>query len=248
MTGRDNELWQQSWRDRQTDFHQKATNAHLVRFWSTLGVAPGERIFVPLCGKSLDLLWLAGQGHSVVGVELSPLAARAFFRENRMQPRRRPCGQFTLWEHGRISILCGDFFALTAADLGEIAAVFDRAALTALPDDLRAPYLAHLRRIVPAACKIMLLTTEEPEAWETADQPFAVAEEITTLYSDAFNIELHHVESAFEADPDPSVAEEIRVERKVYLLTPKPAAGSGLPAPSGRPAQADHQTGAAEPG
>ena len=248
MTGRDNELWQQSWRDRQTDFHQKAVNPHLMRFWSGLGLAPGDRIFVPLCGKSLDLLWLAEQGHSVIGVELSPLAARAFFRENRIQPSRRPFGQFTLWEHGRISILCGDFFQLTASDLGKIAAVFDRAALTALPDDLRASYLAHLRRIVPADCKIMLLTTEEPEAWETAGQPFAVAEEITTLYSDAFNIELRHVESSLEADPDPAIKEEIRIEQKVYLLTPLPGAASGQQTADGHGAQPDLEPGAAEAG
>jgi len=223
MTGRDNELWQQSWRDRNTAFHQKTVNAHLVRFWSGLGLAAGARIFVPLCGKSLDLVWLAAQGHSVVGVELSPLAVRAFFRENRMQPVRRQQGAFTLWEHGRISILCGDFFQLTAADLGDIAGVFDRAALTALPDDLRAPYLEHLRQIVPAACKILLLTTEEPEAWETAGQPFAVAEEIAALYGDAFAIELRHVESAFEADPDPAVSRPVRIEQKVYLLSPSAA-------------------------
>ena len=220
MTGRDNELWQQSWRDREIAFHQSAVNPHLVRFWSGLGLASTDRVFVPLCGKSLDLLWLAEQGHTVVGVELSPLAARAFFRENRIQAARRQFGQFTLWEHGRISILCGDFFKLTADDLGDIAAVFDRAALTALPDDLRGPYLAHLREIVPAACKILLLTTEEPEVWETAGQPYAVAEEISGLYGDAFNIELRHVESSFEADPNPAITEAVRVEQKVYLLTP----------------------------
>jgi thiopurine S-methyltransferase len=221
MTGRDNELWQQSWRDRQIAFHQTAVNPHLVRFWSGLGVAANARIFVPLCGKSLDLLWLAEQGHSVVGVELSPLAARAFFRENRIQAARQRFGQFTRWEHGRISILCGDFFRLTAEDLGEVSAVFDRASLTALPDDLRGAYLAHLRKIVPAACKIMLLTTEEPEAWESAGQPFAVADEIAELYADAFAIELRHVESSFEPDPDPAIKEAVRVEQKVYLLTPK---------------------------
>ena len=89
MTGRDNELWQQSWRDKNIDFHQKAVNPHLVRFWSSLGLAAGDRVFVPLCGKSLDMLWLAGQGHTVIGVELSPLAVRAFFRENRLQAKRR---------------------------------------------------------------------------------------------------------------------------------------------------------------
>lgn len=221
MTGRDNELWLQSWRDRHTDFHQEAFNPLLVRFWSGLALPPGARVFVPLCGKSLDMLWLAQQGHAVIGVELSPLAAHAFFHENGMQATQRRLGAFTLWEHGRIAILCGDFFQLKAGDLGEIGAVFDRAALTALPDDLRAAYLKHLRGIVPATCRILLLTAEEPEAWETADQPFAVAEEITTLYADAYEIRLDHVESIFEADPDPEIREQVRIEHKVYLLTPK---------------------------
>ncbi|MFZ4537026.1 thiopurine S-methyltransferase [Propionivibrio sp.] len=221
MTGRDNELWQQSWRDRKTDFHQKAVNPHLVKFWSGLGLAPSDRVFVPLCGKSLDLLWLAQQGHTVIGVELSPLAARAFFRENRIQASRRQLGEFILWEHGRISILCGDFFQLSAADLGDVAAVFDRASLTALPDEIRGDYLEHLRKILPAACKILLLTTEEPDDDETQEQPFAVADEITGLYARAFDIKLRHVESLFEADPDPAVERLVRIEQKVYLLTPK---------------------------
>lgn len=221
MTGRDNELWQQSWRDKNTDFHQKAVNPHLVKFWSSLGLTATDRIFVPLCGKSLDMLWLAAQGHTVIGVELSPLAVRAFFRENRLQASRRPVGQFTLWESGRIGILCGDFFQLEAADLGDVAAVFDRASLTALPDEIRGAYLQHLRDILPSACKMLLLTTEEPEDGETQGQPFAVADEIASLYTSAFDIQLSHVESIFEADPDPAVMTSIRVEQKVYLLTPK---------------------------
>ena len=221
MTGRDNELWQQSWRDREIDFHQKATNPHLIKFWPNLGLTATDRVFVPLCGKSLDLLWLAAQGHTVIGVELSPLAARAFFRENRIQASRRRVGEFTLWEHGRISILCGDFFALSAADLGDIAAVFDRASLTALPDEIRADYLAHLRKIIPASCKILLLTTEEPEEGETQNQAFAVADEIASLYTSAFDIQLSHVESFFEPDSDLSIKLPVRVEHKVYLLTPK---------------------------
>ena len=119
----------------------------------------------------------------MVGVELSPIAVRAFFKNNRMQPARRKQGKFTLWQCGRIDILCGDLFDLTAADLGDVAAIFDRASLTALPEYIRHAYLAHLRKIVPAACKILLLTTEEPEADETQHQPFAIADEISSLYA-----------------------------------------------------------------
>jgi thiopurine S-methyltransferase len=221
MTGRDNELWQQSWRDREIDFHQTIVNPLMVKFWPKLGLTAADRIFVPLCGKSLDLVWLAAQGHEVIGVELSPLAVRAFFRENRIQASRRKVGKFTLWTHARISILCGDFFQLTAADLGDIGAVFDRASLTALPDDLRSAYLAHLRLILPSNCKMFLLTTEEPDAGEMQDQPFAVADEITSLYSSTFEIQLSHVESSFEANTDPAIKQAVRVEQKVYLMTPK---------------------------
>jgi len=221
MTGRDNELWQQSWRDHDIAFHQHAVNPLLVKFWPNFRLTAEDRVFVPLCGKSLDLLWLAGQGHGVIGVELSPLAVRAFFRENRLQPTRRKVGKFTLWEHGRIGILCGDFFQLNAADLGDISAVFDRASLTALPDDIRAAYIAQLRRIVPTSCRMLLLTTEEPEDGETQGQPFAVADEIASLYASAFDIQLSHVESIFEPDPDPAISQPVRAEQKVYVLTPK---------------------------
>jgi thiopurine S-methyltransferase len=219
----DNELWQQCWRDRETGFHQRTVNANLIRFWPGLALAPTDRVFVPLCGKSLDLLWLAKQGHPVIGVELSPIAVRAFFKESRMQPARSKQGKFTRWQSGRIDILCGDFFDLSAADLGNITVVFDRASLTALPEEIRRAYLAHLRKILPDRCRIFLLTTEEPEDGETQDQPFAIADEITSLYAQAFDIRLRHVESIFEPAPDRPVEQLARVEHKVYLLTPIPA-------------------------
>lgn len=221
MTGRDNELWQQCWRDHETSFHQSVTNTQLIKFWPMLGLAPTDRVFVPLCGKSLDLLWLASQGHPVVGVELSAIAVDAFFKENRIPVSHYPYGKFQHWQSGRIDILCGDFFDLEARDLGDIAAVFDRASLTALPEDIRHAYLAHLQKILPARCRMFLLTTEEPDEGETPDQAFAVADEITSLYAADFEIRLHHVDSIFEADADPTIKVPVRVEHKVYLLTPK---------------------------
>lgn len=218
----DNELWQQCWRDSETeDFHQPAVNANLVKFWPGLGLSPSDRVFVPLCGKSLDLLWLADQGHPVVGVELSPIAVGAFFAESRLAATRQRDGKFTRWQSGRIDILCGDFFDLTAADLGDITVVFDRASLTALPEELRHAYLAHLRKILPEQCRMFLLTTEEPDAGETAEQAFAIADEITRLYTLAFDIQLRHVESIFESAPEQSGGRPVRIEHKVYLLTPK---------------------------
>ena len=93
--------------------------------------------------------------------------------------------------------------------------------LAALPEDIRHAYLAQLQKIVPATCKILLLTTEEPEAGETEDQPFAIAEEISSLYAGTYDIDLSHVESLFEADADPLIKERVRIEHKAYVMTPK---------------------------
>lgn len=234
MTGRDNALWQRCWRDRQTGFHQKTVNPLLTSFWSGLGLGPGSRVFVPLCGKSLDMIWLAGQGHQVVGVELSPIAVRAFFRENRLQPVRRQVGAFTLWEHGRLAILCGDYFLLTEGDLGPIDAVYDRAALTALPEDIRRAYVAHLRSVVPPTCKIFLLTAEDAEVGETPAQTAAAADEVVALYAEDFEIDLAHVESVVEADPESPDQAPLRTEYKVYRLTALPASTIGSRRSAGR--------------
>ncbi|MDD5364264.1 MAG: thiopurine S-methyltransferase [Gallionellaceae bacterium] len=223
VSGEDNALWLQCWRDRATGFHQAAPNPLLLRFWPGLGLAAGSRIFVPLCGKSLDMLWLAGQGYEVIGVELSPIAVRAFFKEHQLQPVRSQVGPFTLWRAGRIGILCGDYFALTGAEFGWIDAVYDRAALTALPEAMRRRYVAHLKAILPVASKVFLLTTEVPEADLTPVRMLAADAEIVTLYAEAFEIELAHVEQAFEADPADRDGLPEPVVRKVYRLTPKSA-------------------------
>ncbi|MFZ2406023.1 MAG: thiopurine S-methyltransferase [Methylobacter sp.] len=223
MTGRDNVLWLQFWRDRRTDFHQRTVNQLLTRFWPSLDPVKGSRVFVPLCGKSLDMIWLAKQGHEVIGVELSPIAVRAFFRENRLKPVRRQVGKFTLWEHGRLSILCGDYFSLTGSDLGPVDMVYDRAALTALPEDIRCRYIAHLRLIVAKTAKVFLLTAEDAEEKQGSCQAFGVAEEIKTLYSEAYEIDLAHVESVFEINPELPDKLPERIEYKVYRLSGRAA-------------------------
>jgi thiopurine S-methyltransferase len=221
MTNGVNALWRQCWHDRDTDFHQESVNRLLTRFWSGLDLAPGSRVFVPLCGKSLDMIWLAQQGHEVIGVELSPIAVRAFFRENRLKPVRRQFGKFTLWEHGKLRILCGDYFSLTRGDLGQIDAVYDRAALTALAEDRRDRYVAHLRMLMPSSCQVFLLTVEDAEVGESLHHALAVADEVTALYSEAFDLDLTHVESIYETDSQFQDQPPQRSEHKVYRLSTK---------------------------
>lgn len=220
-TGRDNHLWLKLWRNRDIAFHQESTNGLLTRFWPKVGHTLGSRIFVPLCGKSLDILWLAQRGYEVIGVELSPIAVKAFFRENRLQPKRRRIGQFTVWTHGNIRILCGDYFLLSKADLGHVDTVYDRAALTALPEDIRGLYVAHLRCIVPASANIFLLTVEDGAGAVPARPSAEIDQEVQALYSDHFEIVLAHTESTHEADATSSTKAGLAVDYKVYRLTAK---------------------------
>src|SRR5580658_463442 len=123
------EFWHERWRTGQIGFHQSAVDRNLRRHWPMLNLGRGRRVFVPLCGKSLDMLWLRDQGHCVVGVELSATAVEAFLMENGIPARRRVQSGFDIFEAPNIQLFRGDFFALTQALLGDAGAVYDRAGL-----------------------------------------------------------------------------------------------------------------------
>lgn len=222
MSSRDNALWLQFWRDRRTDFHQNKVNQLLTRFWPSLQPIFGSRVFVPLCGKSLDMIWLAKQGHEVVGVELSPVAVRAFFQENHLHPSRRRVGKFVVWKAGRISILCGDYFSLLGEDLGSIDSIYDRAALTALPEDIRKLYVAHLRLLSPENVKVFLLTAEDVEGTGNSIPIYSIDAEINALFATNFAIDLLHVESIAELESAATGQQAEHIEYKVYHLASLP--------------------------
>lgn len=183
------EFWLQRWEENRIGFHQAQFNAHLEAYWPTLGVPPAATVFVPLCGKSRDMLWLAAQGHRVLGVELSPLAVEAFFAENGLTPAVEPHGAFRRYRCGEIEILCGDFFALHPADLAGVGAVYDRASLIALPPEMRGRYAAHMRHLLSDRCPILLITLDYPQA-ERQGPPFAVGEgEVRELYAGRWQVE-----------------------------------------------------------
>lgn len=176
------EFWHSRWKNNQIGFHQSQVNAYLQQYWPALGVATGERVLVPLCGKSLDMLWLAGQGLQVLGVELSERAVEDFFNEHQLQPQVTQEGAFKVFRCEDVEIRCGDFFALTAADVGGCSALYDRAAVIALPEAMRKRYVAHLQAILPASAKGLLITLDYDQA-QIDGPPFAVTdEEVQTLF------------------------------------------------------------------
>ena len=148
----DSDFWHERWRQNQIGFHQQEINAHLQEFWPSLNLPAGSRVFVPLCGKSRDLLWLRAQEQEVLGVEVSPIAVRDFFDENQLQPEILLLEHYERWEEDKLVILCCDFFELNAEDLKGISAVYDRASLVALPPEMRTRYARHLSQILPPTC------------------------------------------------------------------------------------------------
>ncbi|MGO3128536.1 MAG: thiopurine S-methyltransferase [Luteimonas sp.] len=184
------EFWHERWSSNRIGFHRDAPLPLLVAHWTALGLAPDARVFVPLCGKSLDMVWLAERGHRVLGVELSELAVRQFFDERGLVPAIHETAAGAHFVAGAYELIVGDAFALEADVLADCAAVYDRAALIALPPDLRRTYAATAWRRLPAECRGLLVTLEYPQA-EKAGPPFSVeADEVHALLDGAWKIEV----------------------------------------------------------
>ena len=185
----DPEFWHQRWQAGQIGFHQPAPTPLLLRHWPSLQVAPGGTVFVPLAGKTHDMAWFAAQGHRVLGVELSQLAIDAFSAEHDLQPEVATTRYGVHHRAGGIELIRGDAFALDAELLSRCDAVFDRAALVALPAPLRARYVRELHARLPSGCRGLLVTLEYPQA-ERDGPPFSVEEaEVTALYSRDWQVE-----------------------------------------------------------
>ena len=182
-------FWHQRWENDKIGFHLGQVNPYLVQYWPDLGLHVGSRVFVPLCGKSLDMLWLAEQGHDVIGVEISPIAVRAFFEDNQLNPEVTQQGAFEIWSVDQITILLGDYFELSPAQLGEVEAVYDRASLVALPQEMRPDYVDHLNALCPSVPRL-LITLDYDQAC-MGGPPFAVSnEEVQELYQDRSSLVL----------------------------------------------------------
>ena len=212
------EFWQARWDEGRIAFHQDQINPYLQRYWPSLDVPSGATLFVPLCGKSRDMLWLRDQGYAVIGVEIVPRAVEAFFTENDLEANTYQQDNLTVWESEGIKIFCGDFFELTANDVAGIGAVYDRASLIALPPAMRQSYAAHLRAILPGKMNVLLVTMDYPQA-EMDGPPFAVTEqEVAALHQDYFKIEQVCSEDILAANPRFREQGLSQLVEKVYVL------------------------------
>lgn len=197
----DIDFWQQRWSKNQTGFHLPEVNSCITRFWAELEVNMPSTVLVPLCGKTLDMVWLASQGYSVLGVECSHKAIAEFYSEQKLTAVIAKHRNFTLHHHAQVSLLEGDFFKLDNVILQNVSAVYDRASLIALPDHLRSHYVDLLTAALPEHASILLITLEYQQA-VMQGPPFSVSHnEVRRLYQESFDISLLHERNIINESP-----------------------------------------------
>jgi len=213
------EYWLDRWIRDEIGFHQNMFNPYLLQYWQTLQLMPGSQVFVPLCGKTRDMIWLRNQGHSVLGVELSTLAIKGFFEENGLLANHDSGEKFDCYTTDLIQILHGDFFNLDKRGLEKISAVYDRASLVALPPETRQRYANHMLNILPPATKILLISFDYPQS-EMQGPPFAVSpDEVTALYQK--HAEIHLLAQVDVLDENPRFQQRglSRLQESIFQLT-----------------------------
>ncbi|MDF9391469.1 MULTISPECIES: thiopurine S-methyltransferase [Methylococcus] len=215
----DPDFWHERWQQKQTGFHQSQVDPLLETFWPRCVDPARPRVFVPLCGKSLDMMWLRNRGHAVLGNELSPIAVDDFFRENGLSADTTPLGHgFVRVQSGEMSLLCGNYFELTPDLMGEIGAVYDRAALVAMPPAMQDRYAGQMLRLLPHHPPMLLITLEYEPA-EMNGPPFPVPEEtVVRLFSPAYRIELLSARDALEGNPQLRAKGLSHLTEKAYWL------------------------------
>ena len=215
----EHEFWLEKWQKKEIGFHRDDYNPHLRENFPRLRLSHGSHILVPLCGKSLDLLWLWEQGYKVTGVELSPLAVLGFFQDCHLEYTISQAGDMPKYiaKDGQLTIIQGDFFQLNESALDPIDAIYDRAAMIALPQPMRREYLNKLKQIMSKNGQMLAITLEYEQEYVDGP-PFSVSEtEIRTHFSPDFMVEL--IKDVISTNLPPKFCKaQIDVQEKIYHL------------------------------
>lgn len=209
----EHDFWHDRWQSGRIGFHEDEPNPLLVKHFPALSLANNARIFVPLCGKTLDIGWLLSKGHRVAGAELSELAIQHLFEELGVEPAVSDLGNLKRYSADSIDIFVGDIFDLTPALLGPVNAVFDRAALVALPEDMRSGYAPHVAEITGNAPQLLVTFEYDPALID--GPPFSItADEINRHYAERYavsTLSIGDVTGGFKG---------VEAKERVWLLTP----------------------------
>jgi thiopurine S-methyltransferase len=212
----DSNFWLQKWKDNNIGFHKSEANPALVKHFSELSLSNNSRVFVPLCGKTLDIAWLLSQGYRVTGAELVELAIEQLFEELGVSPKISRVGEVSLYSAKDIDIFVGNIFDVSGSILGSVDAIYDRAALIALPEETRKQYTAHLMEITDKAPQLLVTCEYDQSLME--GPPFSISkEEVNQHYSDTYRVSLissTHVVAGLKGRYD--------VQESIWLLQNRP--------------------------
>jgi len=173
-------FWHERWQNNQIGFHLAEANPLLVKYFSSLNLQQGARVFIPLCGKTVDIAWLLTQGYCVAGAELSQIATEDLFNNLHLTPTITTHGEITHYSAPNIDVFVGDIFKVTPAMLGKVDAVYDRAALVALPNEMRGNYTTHIGAITQHAPQLLICFVYDQSL--QAGPPFSVSAEEAKLH------------------------------------------------------------------
>jgi thiopurine S-methyltransferase len=185
----DENFWHRKWERNEIAFHEREANPLLVTYFKELSLPQGSRVFVPLCGKTLDIHWLLSHGYRVAGSELTKIAVEQLFSKLGIEPNIAVIDQISRYSSNDIDIFVGDIFGLSRSMLGQVDAIYDRAALVALPEPVRDRYAAHLIRITDRAPQLLITHLYDQRLLD--GPPFSVShEEVGRHYQESYDLKL----------------------------------------------------------
>lgn len=182
------DFWLQRWNDQKIGFHEDKPNPLLLRYFERLNLPEGSHVFIPLCGKTLDISWFLSKGYRVTGVELSQLAIEQLFADLDQKPQINEIENFLHYQIPNLDIFVGDFFDLTSHELEVVDAIYDRAALVALPQKMRSQYAAHLTEVTDNAPQLLICLEYNQAQME--GPPFSIQQaEVERHYGQTYTLQ-----------------------------------------------------------
>lgn len=191
--------WEDCWSVGKTFFHRSAYHPMLVEHIEKLINGRSNLvIFIPLCGKSLDIKYLYDLGHTVVGVEGAKSPIEEFFGEHNLEFTKSDCPSVngSVYKNGdnRIRIYHGDMFDFNGKDEVKFSGVWDRGSFGAINKTDRPKYVELLTSMVTEDCQYLLNTYDyNPEQFSGPPHCFT-DEEMLGYWGHKWNITRIHYE------------------------------------------------------
>lgn len=208
------QFWKKAWDEGRIGFHRGEFHPELLKYFPLLEAKGEQSILVPLCGKTLDITWLSHQELYVTGLELCQKAVLEYFKDHAIENYEVEENTYT---HQNITLEVGDFFNHNRESGYDF--IYDRAAIVALPPEMRTRYAKKCLELLRPQGKSLLIAFEYDQS-KIDGPPFNVSEEeINSLFGKEAKVELLDTQSEKPKNPKFQEAGLERFTQKVYLIT-----------------------------